>query len=389
MGWCKSLWINAVQPMLSFQTQRSIVLQDDLWQYGLVFRMFQGLAIAYIYWSFFGTGANTWAKHDIPDASVNSYAVPTAAYEASQVNFTSGLVRPAYCNNQTYAFSALPPPYWWQFDAPECKAMDWQELFQKDPDGGVYISTTMIEESTIGYPPQTWTNSDGLSQSFGCGTHSDVPPTGPTMPAVAAACVSEATSTIELVALQCICKMKRTIAPVDPENLAVGFSHAYESVAFGGMEGSSQDKEGGRYNVNTDDPKDMPFALDSRILFDNYTNFDNPWAAEADPSTYDYYDGGQAIETFTLAQWLAAAGVDLDTRNDLLAPDYRDDSNYPSLRVAGLKLNVEIEYSNANKDTQAPNFLGSIFEPIATGTHVHATMRVHADTKTWAGPVSP
>ena len=218
---------------LKFQTSRDVVLDGDMWPIALWFRTLQAGLLVFVGWSF--VAGSLWAKHDIPLPSINSYAVLTDEYTTAGSSFQAGTtVVPPYCDNEKYAHadSAGVGPSsnttYWNFTVPVCEALNWQEIFVKDPNGGVYVTTTFIEEQLFGYP---------------CGSIPAAPE--------AAACIANGASVIQANGPQCECQLKRTVVPVGVEKLAIGFGHSYVSNAFGGMEGGSRDPLGGRYDLDS------------------------------------------------------------------------------------------------------------------------------------------
>jgi len=300
---------------LKFQTSRDVVFDgsngQDMWPIALWYRILQAGLLVFVGWSFMA--GSLWAKHDIPLPSVNSCALLTDEYKNERSAFQAGTTVPPYCDNEKYAHASSGTTYW-NFTSPECRALNWQEIFEKDPNGGVYVTTTYVEEKLFGYP---------------CGSTPAAPE--------AAACVANGASVIEANGPQCECQLKRTVVPVGVEKLAIGFGHSYVSTAFGGMEGSSTDPLGGHYDLDSGNPQAIGEPLEVRVLFSNFTDTEHPWTDTADKTTYS--DQDQALP---LKDWLAAGGVpDIDQPSKTLGADHYKrggGTRRPMLRTAGVKL---------------------------------------------------
>jgi hypothetical protein len=215
------MWTFAWQKSLRFKTSRDVVFEKDMWHIALLYRCLQGALLSFLAWSYMA--GSLWAKYDTPLPSVNSYAEITEGYKTAKTAFLTNTTVPGYCGNEKYSHASSGTTYW-NFTAPTCRALNWQEIFEKDPNGGVFVTTSFIEEELHGYP---------------CGS-------GPAAGGAAAACVADAASVIVADGTQCECQLKRTVVPVGAEELAIGFGHSYESNAFGGMEGSSTNPLGRR-----------------------------------------------------------------------------------------------------------------------------------------------
>ena len=60
--------IDTARPMLKVQTERTVQL--DIWYLGLVYRAIQLVVVIWIMGNFIGNAL--WAKHDVPEPTVNS-----------------------------------------------------------------------------------------------------------------------------------------------------------------------------------------------------------------------------------------------------------------------------------------------------------------------------
>lgn len=350
---------NFLKPALMVQTERALVL--DIWYLGLLHRAIQIGAFVYVILSF--VAGNAWAMHEVPQPSINSYALPSNEYTLASKAFLEGTATPPYCSNASYQYSSSPNPEWfWQYTAPDCEALDWQEVFEKDPLGSIFITTAFIEETIFGWPC-----AEGLTTAAtdaGCAG------------AESASGDVKGSVTLETIGKQCICKIKRTVTPVGSEELKLGFGHAYKSALYGGLVGSNQDSQGGTFNTDTESPSPIGLPLDTRILFDNFTDISKPWRADADASTYKEYKGGSSLTSFTIKEWLIAGGVDLDTPNMNIGADHADASRRINTRFSGVMLNIDLSYTNTDK----------VSGQATSAPHVHAVIRVDASTKTYAGP---
>ena len=74
--------------------------------------------------------------------------------------------------------------------------------------------------------------------------------------------------------------------------------------------------------------------------------------------------------------------MDLDTRNPNLSPDWNDPTKNVHLRIAGVGLEVDLEYSNTNEEGQ-PDPLQVI---LGKAPQMRAVISIKANNRTWAGP---
>ena len=96
------------------------------WKIGVVHRSLQILVLAYFIRSL--VNGASWAHSEVPVHLVNAYPSKSDAYFAAADGFLDNTNAPHYCDNETYAFSDNPPPYFWQYRAPKCRVLDWQEV---------------------------------------------------------------------------------------------------------------------------------------------------------------------------------------------------------------------------------------------------------------------
>ena len=357
----KSDGVNLLGPILksfsTVETQRSI--QMEFWYLGLLNWSLRLIAVLYVIFSM--TLGKTWASHDVPQGSVNSYAAPSESFYAANDAFLDGSKVPAYCRNSSYEYSTSAPPYFWQYTTPDCESLDFQEVFAKDPLGAVFVTTAFIEESIHGYPCSSGPTSDAAND-----------------------CVGEPSSgligerTVVSKGNQCKCTIKRTVTPIGPEELELGFGHQYDGAAFGGITGGNKLETGGLYDLESESPQPLGAPLDTRVLYNNYSKGLNPWDASADPSTYVEYPGGRTIRSMSIKDWLQAGGLALDTSNPNMPGDYRNKKSKIMNRIAGVMLDIDIEYSNTDKASGQP--------VTSTPPVVNAVIRIKADDKTYRGP---
>ena len=348
-------FIDMLKPFFTkVETQRTVIL--DFWYLGLLQWTLYAAAIVYVFLSFYS--GHTWASHEVVEGNINSYAAPSAKYADAGDAFLAGTHVPGYCNNHSLSYAYSSTTYW-QYEASDCEALDWQEVSAKDPLGAIFLTTTYIEEVHHGYP---------------CSS-------GPTSAAASMCEAGSGTGSGEAVVVasgnQCTCKSKRTVTPIAPEELTVGFGHGYVGVAFNGIEGSSSLDSGGYYNTMSDDPLPLGGALNTRVLYANYSNTLSAWDPGADPSTYRYYPGGTPIDAMSVNEWLEAGGAQLDAENLNIGPDYRDPNHRVTNRIAGAMIDIDIAYSNTHEDG-----MPATSSPI----HVTAIIRVTANTQTFRGP---
>jgi hypothetical protein len=336
------------------ETQRTIIL--DFWYLGLLQWMLYAAAVTYVFLSFYS--GHTWASHEVVEGNVNSYAALNSRYTAAGKDFLAGTKVPAYCNNPNYRHASSIDSFW-HFEPSDCEVLDWQEVVMKDPLGAVYVSTTFIEEVIHGYPCSSGPTSAAASKCTEAGSGYPVP------------------GTIDTMGNQCTCRSKRTVTPIAPEELTLGFGHGYVGVAFNGIEGSHSLENGGYYNTMSEDPLPLGGALNTRILYANYSNTLSAWDQGADPTTYREYPGGMTIQSMSIKEWLEAGGAQLDVENLSIRPDYRNDSQRVTNRYAGAMIDIDIAYSNTD-DAGRPQTSSPI--------HVQAVIRVKSNTQTFRGP---
>ena len=97
-----------LRPALMVPTER--VIHIDVWYVGLIHRTIQLGALVYLALSFIL--GNTWAKSEIPQPTVNSYALPSVGYTSANRDYVAGTKTPKHCGNSSYAFSSSSNPEW-------------------------------------------------------------------------------------------------------------------------------------------------------------------------------------------------------------------------------------------------------------------------------------
>ena len=280
-----------LRPALMVPTPREIRI--DVWWVGVLHRCIQAAAAAYFGWSLLG--GNTWAKWEFPQPNVNSYALPSVDYTNANRAYVDSTKTPLYCNNASYDFSSSNDPEWfWQYSAAECQALDWQEVFEKDPLGAIFITTAYIEEAIYGYPCTDGPQSAAAMACAGTGSGAVL-------------------GNVRVDGNQCMCTMKKTVTPIGPEELQLGFGHGYNAFAYGGVSGNNQERTGGVYNTQgPGETKPINHALDTRVLYYNFTDKQKPWADPVNEDkahpTYAEFGGGETITSFSIKKWLAAVG---------------------------------------------------------------------------------
>jgi hypothetical protein len=82
----------------------------------------------------------------------------------------------------------------------------------------------------------------------------------------------------------------------------------------------------------------------SAVLNDDLTSTEVRFA---NGSTSVFHSGSTI--SLSIADWLAAAGVQLDGTNTHVSADLRDASHQPYYRTTGVTVTLDIEYSNSTR----------------------------------------
>jgi hypothetical protein len=344
-----------LHPALIVETPKSIRM--DVWWLGLVHRTLQLLVFVFLFATMLTQGG--WAHTETPMGSVNAYVGGTGkAFTTEISNFNRG-TKPKYCNNNNYVFAAQKPPYFWNYQVPECEALDWQEFTVKDPTGAIIVQTTYIEQNHYGWrcAGSTTATASGPSWANTCSSSS---------------MVKEGE--------QCKCFTARTVTPVGAEKVDVAFGHSFQTseLVAGGLFGSNNQKDTTFINYHTT-PEGEPTGekLVQRLLYANFT--------EGVRSTWKLVEGSTGGTLEELIRDAAGIEDGLEHRNKKLgATDYRDETVVPYLRTAGLSLVVDIKYTNMLYDPETGARAQDV--PSANTHAIGVDIRVRPDMGRYAGP---
>jgi len=278
---------------------------------------------------------DTWAEAERADGVFNPWAETGTSTNAA--NVSNYRAQHPYCSNDAWSYAYAD---WFMLDRPSCRALATGEVAEKTP-GAFFFTTAIIETSTIGWRCEA-----------------------PDAPARASDCVAR-NHTLEPPRSdgQCLCMHSHAVYPLAVEGMRMAFELSYSTT--GGSSGFVLTGSSNR-------PSSGSLPMDTTVLL-------------GDGRAHTFANG--QTPTFTVGEWLRAAGASLDQPNEQLTPDYRNGSVYPRLRSSGLHVAVEIYFSNGKRTSSDDAGGPPSFKPyfLQTVRDVQATVRLVADTSSWAG----
>ena len=317
----------ALSDWFAYPTKRMI--RVDVWQIGLTFRILQTVIIGAVAYDIFL--GHAWAYSEVPSArGLNAWGESTPQFAAV------GATQPYYCSNQTathnYVYSSE-----FQYVSPACRHLAMEEIVSKSL-GAVSFTTSVIESVELG---------------FACsGTDARTVEDTATKFATCAALGAPVTYG----GSQCSCSSSETYYVTGVEEIGVAFEHGYSTTkqmdGLAGRSASSEDEVGSS-------------ALDTKLRFSN--------------GTERVFAGGENI-VISLSELMTLNGQHhtLGSINPGATLDSRGNGHRPTFRVTGMKLTVDLRYSNL----QEGGLTGEV-APIKN-SNVDATLNVTAETG-WAG----
>ena len=298
---------------LPYTTQRR--LRVDVWQLGLAYKLLQIAILTVVAVDLFET--HGWAHQEVPAGRINAYGEATDPFKA----MLNPATPPVYCNSpeHDYVFSDN-----YKYSQPVCRDMDVEEVVTKSI-GAVTFTTSIIESIELAWECDDASNTNNTDAQYKitrCGYMG---------------------ASVDTDGMQCKCKGTETYYVKGVEKMGLAFEHGYSTTdKAGSLDGSSAVGENG---------------LDTTIGSGVTT-------------------GGERI-LLPLEDLIALnyQGVSLDSINKDVSADQRGGNQEAHFRATGMKLTVDIEYSNLFKSGRAG----------LQNSDVDATIKVSA-AGGWAGP---
>ena len=309
--------------VMVFQLEKTVTIK--VWQVGVVFRFCQLAVLTYVIVMLVVDA--TWAYSEQPAGTVNAWTESGGYYGLAGLSSFSSL---AYCADPAAYSFVYSADY--NYSNPTCVKMHpWEISVKGNP---VHVTTAVLETRETAWP---------------C--------TSATSDATAAAVCSARSGTVMIEdGTQCVCTSSRTLYPVGVEKMILAFEHQVEAdleeTRFSNVEGSSSTPAGEDGAITT--------------TIESY-----------DASTHAVFAPGETIK-LSVEQWLAAAGVsDINAPNtDIGSVDLADGVSKPRFRTCGLRVDIQIDFTNKDGETN---------EPLYDSKRIHATVTTSAATELWAG----
>ena len=322
---------NDWRAFLPYTTQRRIRI--DVWQLGLAFKLLQLAIIIFLCIDLFKK--NEWAHSEVPGGRVNAYGESIDAFTKAKADNQL-----EYCSSAKHDYEyGDDPNSMYKYVKPECRVLEPEEAVTKAI-GAVTFTTSIIETIDFAWKCRNETSFDldldALVKEGKCNASKYIQ--GLTV-------VDEYSPLNGVDRVQCKCLIREMYYVKGVEHMGIVFEHGYKTTnQAGSLHGSSE------------------------IPADGLSTKIGP----------DTYHGGDRIK-MSLEELIAlnSRGYSLDTKNPDAAPDPNpsDGDGRPFFRVTGMKLRVDIEYDNLNKDGTAG----------VANKDVDAKIKVTAEGG-WAGP---
>ena len=288
---------------LPYTTQRR--LRIDVWQLGLAFKLLQLAIIIFLCVDIFSQ--NAWAHSEKPGGWVNAYGESIDAFTKAKADNQL-----EYCSSAMHDYEYNDDPNsMYKYVRPECRVLEPEEAVTKGI-GAVTFTTSIIE--TIEFAWKCGIEVDALTKAGKCDAAK----------AAGLRVVDEYSPLNGVDRVQCKCLIREMYYVKGVEHMGIVFEHLYTTTSeAGSLKGSSEIPADG---------------LSTKIGGNTF-------------------DGGKDRMIMPLKDLIAlnSQGYRLDTKN----PDAQTDPNpsdgdgKPFFRVTGMKLRVDIEYDNLNKDGTA------------------------------------
>ena len=274
----------------TYKTEKFI--RVDVPRVGIFFRVCQFFAFLLVLAQLYLNDG--WALSEVPGGISNAWDEPgTMMSSTNDVHAKRAATE--YCSNASYSYSSEG----YSYVAPQCEALLPAELTSKTSNT-VFYTTAYIETVTRG-----WACSSA------------------TAAAQRTTCQSGGGVFYERLTGQCGCVTQRAVYPLAVEEMGLAFEHSYDTSEKVGFRGSSASSEG-----NPDD------AMYSMVFFPN--------------GSTTRFEAGEVVR-LPLTEWIAAANITLKGRNDKVNPD--PTGVLPPKRTTGLLIKVDIQYTNADRNS--------------------------------------
>ena len=350
----KVLYKNTMNGFFSFNVSKSMDI--EIWQLGLVYRIFQILVGLYFLFVLFMRDA-MWTWHEVPMGSFNAYAGMSGA--ASIITAATGFGDPTtsglkYCSNTSFSFDFGGG---WDYgnlqNPPECRVFHVNEITTKGVDH-FFFATHIAEKHYIGWACGDSTDSDQRSN-----------------------CSDVGGTVTDYAYGQCECVHQDFYYPVGVENMSLTLEVGYDTTD---KFKKDTKKVAGSVNVNEKyqdgDPDTGMFPLSWSVV-----DVDGNVRAQKNSGTI----------SMTVGDWLEVAGVSLDAANHELGDGVHGPSGVcnatycsaPRLRTAGVKVDLEMEFYNT--DDGAPGTLAWRWDVLTEHHDVRMKIRAKQHTKEWTG----
>ena len=283
---------------------------------------------------------DAWALTETPGGTVNAWDSP-GTMEAITLDDTLA-TRTPYCSSESHSYAEGD----FQLESPDCMALLPGELTEKST-ASAFFTTAYMETVTIGWPCAGDANETRKEGCEAGGGFSYRRRNG-----------------------QCGCVSQQAVYPLAVEQMIMGFEHAYDTGLLGQGWSALSNRVGNWLASNSSALPPPADTVTDEEQNDGAGIFSMLQLANGSTSRYE---AGEPLE-LSVADWLRAANISLETLNDQVSADSR--GRRVPLRSSGVTVRVEVEYSNRDPVSG---------RAVIGNTNVHADVSLRREVATWTG----